>query len=67
MGALKLQQFRYNLKKIFFSAQYFLCFLGQLTVPPPQGGGLQKGGGVTSTAKVRQNDSQMGLPCAAII
>ena len=37
-----------HLVKIFFGAfgaWYFLCFLGQVTVPP-QGGGLQKGGGL---------------------
>ena len=40
MVARKLQQFQYNLKKILFGAfgaWYFLCFLGQVTVPPPRG------------------------------
>ena len=39
--ALKLQHFQYNLKKFFFgafSAQYFLCFLGQVTVAKGWGG-----------------------------
>ena len=44
-------QFQCNLKKNFLRRLVFLCFLGQVTVPPwgggghCKGGGLQKGGG----------------------
>ena len=42
--ALKLQQFQYVLRKIFFGAWYFLCFFVKVTIPP-RAGGLQRGGG----------------------
>ena len=44
MGALQLQQFQNNPKKIFFGAKYFLCFFVTVTIPVG-GGGLQRGGG----------------------
>ena len=31
-----------------FGTQYFPCFLGQMTIPPQGGGGLQRGGGKVS-------------------
>ena len=40
MVALKLQQFQYNLKKIFFGALYFLCLFVKV-----RGGGGCRGGG----------------------